>query len=72
MTHFANAFYQFSIWVTFLFSYFCKMFAFLFYFRVAPMEDTQEIEEQGHEEVISDKTFKKQQETLDEILSRHR
>ena len=48
------------------------MFAFLFYFRVAPMEDTQEIEEQGHEEVISDKTFKKQQETLDEILSRHR
>ncbi|KAG5044041.1 deubiquitinase OTUD6B-like [Glycine soja] len=36
------------------------------------MEDTQEIEEQGHEEVISDKTSKKQQETLDEILSRHR
>ncbi|KAG4396550.1 hypothetical protein JHK82_054253 [Glycine max] len=39
---------------------------------VAPMEDTQEIEEQAHKEVISDKTSEKQQETLDEILSRHR
>jgi len=36
------------------------------------MEDTQEIEEQAHKEVISDKTSEKQQETLDEILSRHR
>ncbi|KAJ1412656.1 Papain-like cysteine peptidase superfamily [Sesbania bispinosa] len=40
--------------------------------RVAPMEDTQEIEEKAHEEVISDKTSEKKQETLDEILSRHR
>lgn len=36
------------------------------------MEDTQEIEEQAHEEVISDKTSEKMQETRDEILSRHR
>ncbi|XP_020211892.1 deubiquitinase OTUD6B isoform X2 [Cajanus cajan] len=35
------------------------------------MEDTQEIGEQTHEEVISDKTSERQ-ETLDEILSRHR
>ncbi|XP_020211890.1 deubiquitinase OTUD6B isoform X1 [Cajanus cajan] len=34
------------------------------------MEDTQEIGEQTHEEVISDKTSERQ-ETLDEILSRH-
>jgi len=44
----------------------------IFYFRVAPMEDTQEIEEQTHEEVISDKVSEKKPETRDEILSRHR
>ncbi|KAK7337404.1 hypothetical protein VNO77_17976 [Canavalia gladiata] len=36
-----------------------------------PMEDTQEVEEKAHEEVISDKTSEKQ-ETLDDVLSRHR
>ncbi|XP_061369367.1 OVARIAN TUMOR DOMAIN-containing deubiquitinating enzyme 5 [Gastrolobium bilobum] len=36
------------------------------------MEDTQEIEEKAHEIVISDETPEKEQETRDEILSRHR
>lgn len=36
------------------------------------MEDTQEIKEQAHEEVISDKTSEMKPETRDEILSRHR
>ncbi|QCD98190.1 nuclear protein localization protein 4-like protein [Vigna unguiculata] len=40
--------------------------------RAAPMEDTQEIKEQAHEEVISDKTSEMKPETRDEILSRHR
>ncbi|XP_057439322.1 OVARIAN TUMOR DOMAIN-containing deubiquitinating enzyme 5 [Lotus japonicus] len=36
------------------------------------MEDTHEIEEKAHEEVISDEASEKKQETRDEILSRHR
>ena len=36
------------------------------------MEDSQEIEEQAQEEVISDNAPEKKQETLDEILSRNR
>ncbi|XP_027349928.1 deubiquitinase OTUD6B isoform X1 [Abrus precatorius] len=36
------------------------------------MEDTPEIEAKSHEEVILDKTAEKKQETLDEVLSRHR
>lgn len=36
------------------------------------MEATQEIEENVHEEVISDKTSEKEPEARDEILSRHR
>lgn len=36
------------------------------------MEDSQEVEDKGNEEVISDKTSEKKQETRDEILSRHR
>lgn len=35
------------------------------------MEATQEVEDKGNEEVISDKTSEKQ-ETRDEILARHR
>ncbi|RYR52071.1 hypothetical protein Ahy_A06g027005 isoform B [Arachis hypogaea] len=40
--------------------------------RVGPMEDSQEIEEQVQEEVISDNGTEKKQETRDEMLSRHR
>lgn len=36
------------------------------------MEDIQEIKEQAHEEVISDKKSETKPETRDEILSRHR
>jgi len=46
------------------------LFYLFIYFRVSPMEDTQEIEEQAHDRVISDKTS--EPETRDEILSRHR
>lgn len=35
------------------------------------MEDTQEIDE-VQEEVISDKTSEKEEETRDEVLARHR
>ncbi|XP_016205140.1 uncharacterized protein LOC107645600 isoform X1 [Arachis ipaensis] len=40
--------------------------------RVGPMEDSQEIEEQVQEEVISDNGTEKKQETRDEMLSQHR
>lgn len=36
------------------------------------MENTQEMEDKSSEEVISDKSSQKKQETLDEMLSRHR
>ncbi|XP_020959508.1 uncharacterized protein LOC107645600 isoform X3 [Arachis ipaensis] len=39
--------------------------------RVGPMEDSQEIEEQVQEEVISDNGTEKKQETRDEMLSQH-
>lgn len=44
---------------------------FCFNFRVFSMEDTQEIDE-VQEEVISDKTSEKEEETRDEVLARHR
>lgn len=41
-------------------------------FRVAPMEGTQVLDSKACDEVISEKASQKKDETLDEVLSRHR
>ena len=61
----------FGVLNSYLWNYACGAY-YCYHSSLAQMEDSREMEDKSSEEVISDSSSQKKQETRDEMLSRHR